>query len=72
MPVLLNHEKLCKEMKAQSLKQEPLAEQLDISVRHLRNLRSRDMDVSSSLLYKLSEALHVPMEDLLIMQEEQE
>ncbi|WP_295748325.1 helix-turn-helix domain-containing protein [uncultured Oscillibacter sp.] len=72
MPALLDHEKLCKEMKGQALKQEPLAEQLDISVRHLRNLCSRDTNVSSALLYKLSEVLQVPMRELLTTQEESE
>ena len=47
MPALLDHKKLRKEMEARSLKQEPLAEQLDISVRHLRNLCSRDVNISA-------------------------
>ena len=47
-------------------------EQLDISVRHLRNLCSRDTNVSSALLYKLSEVLQVPMRELLTTQEESE
>ena len=72
MSMFLSHEKLCKEMKDQSLKQEPLAVQLDISVRHLRNLCSKDINVSSALLYRLSEVLQVPMDELLTMREEQE
>ncbi|WP_295766141.1 helix-turn-helix domain-containing protein [uncultured Oscillibacter sp.] len=72
MPALLDHKKLRKEMEARSLKQEPLAEQLDISVRHLRNLCSRDVNISSSLLYDISVTLQVPMDELLIMPEERE
>ena len=72
MSAKLDHQKLRDEMKAQALKQEPLAEQLNISDRHLRTLRSKDTDVASSLLYDLSRALRIPMEDLLIMGEETE
>lgn len=72
MSTLLDHNKLCKAMKEQALKQEPLAEQLEISVRHLRNLCSKDIDVSSSLLYRISEVLQVPMDQLLIQREERE
>lgn len=70
MPTLLDHEKLSKVIKEHAFKQEPLAEQLDISVRHLRNLCSKNINVSSSLLYRLSEALQVPMDELLTEQED--
>ena len=60
------------EIKNHALKQEPLAEQLNISVRHLRNLCSKDINVSSDLLYKLSEVFKIPMDDLLTMREDQE
>ena len=70
MSALLDHKKLRKEMKEQDLKQEEFAEKLDISDRHLRNLRSKDTNVSSSLLKKLSEELQVPMDDLLTAGEE--
>ncbi|MCI9649738.1 helix-turn-helix domain-containing protein [Oscillibacter sp.] len=70
MSALLNHQKLREEIREQSLKQEPLSEQLGISDRHLRNLCSRDTNVSSSLLFKLSEVLQVPMDKLMITQEE--
>lgn len=72
MSARLDHQKLRNEMKAQALKQEPLAEQLNISDRYLRTLLSRDTDVASSLLYRLSKALQIPMEELLTMGEEQE
>lgn len=70
MAALLDHEKLRKEMKAQDLKQEPLAERLDISDRHLRTLCAKDTNVSSSLLYSLSTELQIPMDELLTIQEE--
>ena len=70
MSALLDHKKLRKEMKEKDLKQEEFAEKLDISARHLRNLRSKDTNVSSSLLKKLSEELQVPMDDLLTAGEE--
>ncbi len=71
MPALLNHKKLREEMRKQSLKQEPLAERLGISDRHLRNLRSRDTNVSASLLYDISLALQVPIDDLMAAREEE-
>lgn len=70
MSALLDHKMLRKEMKEKDLKQEEFAEKLDISDRHLRNLRSKDTNVSSSLLKKLSEELQVPMDDLLTAGEE--
>lgn len=73
MPALLNHKRLCMEIKNQELKQEALSEQLGISDRHLRNLCSKDTNVSTALLYRLSEVLQVPMGDLLtILGEEPE
>lgn len=71
MPALLDHKKLREEMRKQSLKQEPLAERLGISDRHLRNLRSRDTNVSASLLYDISLALQVPIDDLMAAREEE-
>lgn len=72
MPIFLDHEKFSRVIKEKDLKQEPLAERLDISDRHLRNLCSKNINVSSSLLLKISEALQVPMKDLLTVQEDQE
>ncbi|MEY8261856.1 helix-turn-helix domain-containing protein [Oscillospiraceae bacterium 50-60] len=72
MPIFLDHEKFSRVIKEKDLKQEPLAEKLDISDRHLRNLCSKNINVSSSLLLKISEALQVPMKDLLTVQEDQE
>jgi len=71
MITLLDHEKLREEMRKQSLKQEPLAEDLGISDRHLRNLRARDTNVSASLLYALSQALGVPKDELVTVREDE-
>jgi len=72
MPALLDHKKLCREMREQALKQEGLAELLGISDRHLRNLRRRDTNVSTALLYNLSRALQVPMDELVVLREDAE
>jgi len=67
---LLNHKKLEKEMEARNFKQEWFAEQLGITDRHVRNLKERDTNVAVSLLYSISRVLDTPMEDLLILREE--
>jgi len=72
MPALLDHKKFCEEMRKQAFKQEPLAERLGISDRHLRNLCSRDINVSASLLYDISLVLQVPIDELVIVWEEEE
>lgn len=54
------------------LKQEPFAEMLGISVRHIRNLCYKDTDVAVSLCYRLSVVLETPMEELLEISEESE
>jgi len=72
MLALLDHKKLREEMRKQSLKQEPLAERLGISDRHLRNLRAKDTNVSMSLLYALSLALGVPTDELVTVREDEE
>lgn len=67
---LLDHEKLIKAMEIKKLTQEELAEEIGITDRHLRNLRERDTDVSVSVLYRISQAFQMPMEELLILREE--
>ncbi len=66
----LDHKKLEQEMEEKNLKQEPFAEQLGISDRHLRNLCSRNTAVSSTLLYNISRALDKPMEEFLVVEED--
>lgn len=72
MPVFLDHEKFSRVIREKDLKQEPLAEKLDISVRHVRNLCSKNVNVSSSLLLRISDTLQVPMKELLTVREDQE
>ena len=55
---LLDHEKFNNSIKESRIKQEQLAEHLDISVRHVRNLRKEDISISGSLLYNLSPDFH--------------
>ncbi len=67
---LLDHEKLVKAMEASELTQEELAEEIGITDRHLRNLRGKDTDVSTSVLYRMSRTFRMSMESLLTFQEE--
>ena len=70
--VKLSHTKVRAKMMERNLKQEPFAEILGISVRHVRSICYKDMDVAVSLCYRLSQALQTPMESLLIIREEEE
>lgn len=70
MIALLSHEKLKKTLVERKIRQEPFAEMVGISERHVRNLCSRDTDVSVSLLYKISERLNIPMRELLVVKDE--
>ena len=63
----LSHRILRQKMLERGLKQESLAELLGISVRHVRNLCYRDIDISVSLCYRISQVLHTPMENLLVI-----
>ena len=47
---LLDHEKFDNAIRESDLKQEQLAEHLDISTRHIRNLKSGDTSISAPLL----------------------
>jgi len=49
--------------------QEDIAEELDISDRHLRNLCNRDTDASVSLCYRMSKFFGTTIEDLLVVQD---
>ena len=68
--VRLDHEKFAKAMERKQLSQEKIAEEIGITDRHIRNLRERDIDVSSSVLYKMGQVFQLPMEDLLVLREE--
>jgi len=69
---LLDHEKFNNSIKESRVKQEQLAEHLDISVRHVRNLRKEDISISASLLYNISQEFQKPMEYFLTFDEEDE
>ena len=68
---LLDHKKLIKAMEAKNATQEELAEEINITDRHLRNLRERDTDISVSLCYRLSQVFQIPMEELVVVREEE-
>ena len=66
---LLEHEKLIKAIEAIKLTQEELAEEIGITDRHLRNLKEKDTDVSTSVLYRLRQTFQTSIESLLTFQE---
>lgn len=68
MTALLDHEKFNKGVEMTKLNQEAFAEQVGLSDRHVRNLKKQDIDVSISVLYRISQRLDTPMEDLLVVQ----
>ena len=70
--VKLSHAKLRKKMLEHNWKQEPLAEALDISERHVRNLCYRDTNCSIELCYKISKLFGITMEELLVIPESDE
>ena len=72
MNAKLCHNKVRRAMLDKEIKQEALAEDLGISVRHVRNICYRDMDVGVSLCYNLSTIFGVTMESLLVVEEENE
>ena len=70
--VKLNHNAFRKLVALQHWKQEPLAEALGISVRHVRNLSAHDTDASISLCYNLAQLFGTSIEALLVIQEVEE
>lgn len=65
--VKLSHSILRNKMLEQNWKQEDLAEALDISARHIRNLCRKDTNASISLCYQLSKLFHTTIEELLVI-----
>jgi len=51
--VLLDHEKFAEEIEKSDLSQEKIAECLNISDRHVRNLKNKDCLVFIPLLYRI-------------------
>lgn len=70
MRALLSHEKLQKYMAENKFKQEPFAELVGVSDRQVRNWLKKDMDISLSAFYNLLQVFGLPMEELLILQDE--
>ena len=62
---LLNHEKIAAIIKESGLTQEELAKNWGITDRYLRNLKSKDTDVSLSLAYNISEQSGCSIDSLL-------
>lgn len=67
--VKLSHITLKKKIAEQNWTQNALAEELDISDRHVRNLCKRDTDTNVSLCYKISKLFGTTMEELLVIKE---
>lgn len=65
MQVELNREKLKEIREKNNLTQEQLAELIEISDRHLRNLESATINPSATVLCRLSQVLDVPMDELM-------
>lgn len=59
---LLDHEKFMKAMEMAGFTQEEFAEEIGITDRHVRNLKEKDTNISVSLLYRISQVFHIPME----------
>lgn len=70
MTAVLNHQKLRERMHECGFTQESLAERIDMSDRFVRMLCRRDYNVSMSVLYALSKALTVDMEEMLTVRED--
>ena len=66
--VKLCHKTVKSKMALQNLSQESLAEKLDISDRHIRNLCTKDTNASISLCYQLSKLFDTTIEDLLTIE----
>ena len=67
--VKLSHKILRNKILEQNWKQESLAEALDISDRHIRNLCNKDTNASVSLCYDLSRLFGTTIEELLEIEE---
>lgn len=72
MVALLSHRKLKKYIAENNFKQEAIAEKLGISDRYIRILCNKDSNIKTSLLYEMSRAFCVLMEELLVLKEEGE
>lgn len=67
--VKLSHIILKNKITERNWTQNALAEELNISDRHIRNLCSKDTDIYVSLYYRMSRTFGTTMEELLKIQE---
>ena len=65
--VKLSHRMMKRKIAEQGWTQGSLAETLDISDRHVRNLCRKDTDTKLSLCYRISKVFGTTMEDLLVI-----
>ena len=70
--VRLDHRVVWRKIAEHCWKQAPLAEVLNITERHVRNICKRDVDVNVSLCYSLSKVFGTTIEDLLVVVNEEE
>ena len=71
MTVTLNREKLRAARKEKALTQEKLAECSAISDRYVRSLEAGEAEPSASVLYRISQTLEVPMDELMTVTAEE-
>lgn len=64
---LLNHIKFAEELKKCGMTQEEFAEEIDISDRYVRDLATKDKNVSISMAYSISQIFGVSIEDMLVL-----
>ena len=69
--VLLDHEKFAEEIEKSDLSQEKIAERLNISERHVRNLKTKDRLIFVPLLYRIHILFDKPIEYFLKIIEEE-
>lgn len=69
--VLLDHEKFAEEIEKSDLSQEKIAERLNISDRHVRNLKTKDRLIFVPLLYRIHILFDKPIEYFLKIIEEE-
>ena len=70
MTATLNGKKLRARRREKELTQEKLAEQSGISDRYIRSLESEAAQPSASVLFRISRALEVPMDELMTAADE--
>lgn len=70
MVALLNHKKFRCKVAENGFTQKSVAEKLDIAERYVRNLCTKDINVSISLYYDICKTFEVPFDELLVVTDE--